>query len=545
MLGLSNITIKRRCSTSDGIFFNSQKGREDNANHPLNITPYTYPTVDSKKEILHPDVIYISSGWNGYKYWMSYTPMPDAGNDYETPCLAVSNDGINWIDPPGLTNPVWPDPPTGYLADSDIILIDGIMHMVWRDSSLMKVMHSTSSDGITWATPTALLDITNNGGSDYNLLSPAQLYYNGMIYIYSINDLGSNYQLERYSAASWEGPWSVDVCSIDDSMSDLSGESSHKWHVDALYDSGIVLLIMYHQGNDDKLYLYYSEDGISFKVSEKELLHVSNVSWYRSFYRSSMVNVGNAYELYFTGLTTDSDFRIGKALVGDLDSYVRVNNDYSREIIEKWGQEMAKANDLSSGYVFADDFNRPDSETLGTSSCGLVWSQNNSYPYTIGVKGNKAMKQTTGISLIESWVDIGVSNYEATMILGANSENNHTQNLYFISKRLGNGYVIILGLLSIMVVNISLSPNNITIANYTHFQVKNNVINEFAVRHYNGQYRVLINGVLHYAFNLADIGFLPTDGSEYDLQHYIDNTIIGLRYSYDNGGLEGIMIKGL
>lgn len=50
-------------------------------------------------EAYHPKVITFNKKWNGYKYWMSYTPYPGGNSEYENPHIAVSNDLINWYAP--------------------------------------------------------------------------------------------------------------------------------------------------------------------------------------------------------------------------------------------------------------------------------------------------------------------------------------------------------------------------------------------------------------------------------------------------------------
>src|SRR5574344_906898 len=66
----------------------------------------TIPTYDKSNETTHPKVLYFENGFNGYKYWMVSTPYP--GNDayLENPSIVVSNDGVNFIEPPGIKNPV-------------------------------------------------------------------------------------------------------------------------------------------------------------------------------------------------------------------------------------------------------------------------------------------------------------------------------------------------------------------------------------------------------------------------------------------------------
>lgn len=67
-----------------------------NASSPLNIESY----VADNNEVVHPDVLYFENGWNGYEYWMVFTPFPNSNAQYENPSIAVSHDGLIWEIPP-------------------------------------------------------------------------------------------------------------------------------------------------------------------------------------------------------------------------------------------------------------------------------------------------------------------------------------------------------------------------------------------------------------------------------------------------------------
>ena len=72
--------------------------------NPENIPLETYLAGDNQPT--HPSVYDFGKKWNGYRYWMSYSPYPYANGEEENPCLAVSNDMQSWTVPSGLFNPV-------------------------------------------------------------------------------------------------------------------------------------------------------------------------------------------------------------------------------------------------------------------------------------------------------------------------------------------------------------------------------------------------------------------------------------------------------
>ena len=81
------------------------------------------------KEAYHPKVIAFKEKWNGYKYWMSFTPYPKGKSAKENPHIVASNDLINWEVPKGLKNP---------LDEVDNILINGTKAARKRATATMK-----------------------------------------------------------------------------------------------------------------------------------------------------------------------------------------------------------------------------------------------------------------------------------------------------------------------------------------------------------------------------------------------------------------------
>jgi len=54
----------------------------------------------------HPKVISFSKFFNGYKYWIAYTPYPKGDQCKENPVINASNDLIHWVSPLGISNPL-------------------------------------------------------------------------------------------------------------------------------------------------------------------------------------------------------------------------------------------------------------------------------------------------------------------------------------------------------------------------------------------------------------------------------------------------------
>ena len=60
--------------------FTTSGGALDNAD-----TYQITPTYDRSDQTVHPDIVYMPDGWNGYKYWMAMTPYANSNDQLEKP----------------------------------------------------------------------------------------------------------------------------------------------------------------------------------------------------------------------------------------------------------------------------------------------------------------------------------------------------------------------------------------------------------------------------------------------------------------------------
>lgn len=256
-------------------------------------------------ENIHPKVLYFANGLWGYKYWMAYTPYPSGETDAENPCIAVSNDGINWIVPNGLVNPLAFPPKNsngGYNSDTHLIYRDDIKtlecwyRVVKLQPSRDAIVRKTTTNGIDWRTE----EIAINYGTYYKLiLSPAVIFENGkykMWYCHNNNVLYS--ETTNSTIKNWTNPV---VLPID--WGSLSA-----WHLDVI-NNGIdgyeMVVCAYQQGgNNNTADLYYIKQFYTGEFTKPILIlgRSSNIKSinYQSIYRSSLVKVGTAYYLYYS-----------------------------------------------------------------------------------------------------------------------------------------------------------------------------------------------------------------------------------------------------
>lgn len=148
---------------------------------------------------MHPSVLYIPNGWNGYRWLMAYTTIPvkdkRANFDFEIPAFAVSNDGETWhpfIDSfstsptyDSMIGPVvtrWNYLDCAALADPDIMVdADGVLWMYYIvgywDASFIRQGAAYTTDGLTWNTISPdgdtlfVVDTTLGSGQGYRSIS--------------------------------------------------------------------------------------------------------------------------------------------------------------------------------------------------------------------------------------------------------------------------------------------------------------------------------------------------------------------------------------
>ncbi|HEX3014918.1 MAG TPA: hypothetical protein VHQ46_00810 [Desulfobacteria bacterium] len=105
------------------------------------------PTYDGSGQVVHPSVLdvwteYGLPHWSGFRYWLAITPYPNGDDAYENPSILASNDGINWVVPPGICNPLDVKPgtkhstPANYNSDPELVFdpYNSCLLLFWRES---------------------------------------------------------------------------------------------------------------------------------------------------------------------------------------------------------------------------------------------------------------------------------------------------------------------------------------------------------------------------------------------------------------------------
>ena len=258
----------------------------------------TIPTYEGSGQCLHPDVYYNADGWNGYKYWMAFTPFAVTNpTGTENPSIVVSNDGNTWVVPEGLTNPVVAAPGSGYNSDPDLLVDEsGTMWLIYRtsvdvptDTDTISVKSST--DGVTWSAATPILV-----GAYGTVKSPA-IIWDGNQYVMFYSGEAPTYKFYRRTCATLTGTWS-DATEI--SLSRDSGDFLIN-HQDVIKDGDTLWMIAAEWRT--VLFLAKSTDnGLTWTVGINPIMYPGKYAWESKIhYRSSILRTETGFDLFYTG----------------------------------------------------------------------------------------------------------------------------------------------------------------------------------------------------------------------------------------------------
>lgn len=263
-------------------------------------TRLTIPTHVSPAggEATHPSVLQIPGGLNGFTYWMAMTPYPGGNDDHEDPNIVASNDGVTWVVPPGLVNPI--DDQTGtpvFNSDVDLKLgPDGsTLYLFWRTYDVNdtgveeKLFYSTSADGASWAAKTLFYS------SDHTvrrLLSPTLLFEGGAWTMWAVDIIPSPNTVVRLTGGAVpEDAWS-DPPTVIDVGPMQSGKEP--WHIFVARDGDCYLGLLNDtttdvSGVDGDLLLITSDDGLAFTNSGTTVIPRQQNGEHERLYRASFV----------------------------------------------------------------------------------------------------------------------------------------------------------------------------------------------------------------------------------------------------------------
>lgn len=249
----------------------------------------------------HPSVQQFDKEWNGFKYWMAFTPYPKGMLSTENPCIVASNDGVNWIVPDGVTNPLDPAPTNGYNSDTHIFFNDvtGQLEIWYRpvreSSTIEELKRVTSLDGVNWSEPELMVTSTSsNAGNILQYISPSILFENGKYYLWVMQDWFIC-RMESLDGKTWTNKIEITH----------KGDIIHSWHPSIQKIGGKYYMLncdkLTNQGNGGDLYYYESDDGIIW-TNKKHITTFSGSDWDldgRGVYRATMIKETESLKIYY------------------------------------------------------------------------------------------------------------------------------------------------------------------------------------------------------------------------------------------------------
>ena len=308
--------------------------KDYNCKYQLNIM-----SVYGDVEAYHPKVLNFENEWNGYKYWMCYTPYPQGDDSKENPHIAASNDLVNWEIPKGLINPlderVNDNEPKQYNSDAHLVYNDDLnrIECYWRlvdDVNNKAIIYrSYTEDGVRFSDKEVALISNDRQKHDY--VSPAIIYEDNIYKMWYIDKNNTLKYEESKNGIEWTEPLIIDFKYED--------TKQKTWHIDVIHtEKGYELISVAYEKwathNEMKLYYSYSEDEIKNWRPAVEILSPTEGTSYwdnRGIYRSSIIYEDGMYVLYYSGTNRNLHHGIGIMYGKNIEELNRVNTDFTNE----------------------------------------------------------------------------------------------------------------------------------------------------------------------------------------------------------------------
>lgn len=289
-------------------------------------------------ESYHPKVLSFDNAWNGFKYWMAYTPYPQGDDAKENPHIAVSNDLINWTTLINLDTPSETIPQERYNSDAHIVYNNELdrLECYWRyvddveDKAIMYRRYTTN--GKDWSEREVAAIADPRSKKDY--ISPAIIFEDG---IYKMWYVDKNNTI-KYATSVHGTDW------VDNQVIKMQYEDKTRtWHLDVIHtEKGYEMIIVAYKNwnlhNDMNLYYTHSNDGIVWDTAKVILKPSKRTSYWdnRGIYRSSFIYESGMYYLFYSGTNVNLHHGIGFMYGRDIFNLQKTNTNFkNKKQVEK------------------------------------------------------------------------------------------------------------------------------------------------------------------------------------------------------------------
>lgn len=291
--------------------------------------PLFIETYDGTNQPTHPKLLYFKNGFNGYKYWLSYTPYPNGQPATENPCIAVSNDLLNWTIPVGLTNPIGKAPSnagmSNYNSDAHLVYNGTALECWYREvtnANTETIKRITSTDGVNWS-PSEVLAVESSSNV-LKLISPCVIYKDNKYKIWVMTENIVN-AYESTDGTNWI---SLGACV------DSNDDAIVTWHFDIIEtNEGYEMLNYIGRSENGTLTHFKSVDGLKWvqtdflmKPSENETAFDS-----RSLYRSTFIKENGKYSLIYGSSSKSGKWRmsLSQSINDDINTLIGIKKYHS------------------------------------------------------------------------------------------------------------------------------------------------------------------------------------------------------------------------
>lgn len=264
-----------------------------------------------KNDVLHPSVVYISTGFGGHKWWMVQSPYYNCSGPIENPIIYYANETMDgsapkiWI--PAMDNAVIDAPLWGYNSDPNLFYENGKLWLLWRENDTedcrknnyrRAVFGTSSKDGVTWDPSAKKLFMGARTLYYDSAMCPILIKDNDVYKVYASN---FEFQPNRIShgLAIWSGH------SLENPDFKVQGiypiycynSYYQPWHFDILKYSGKYYMILQTRESNGNISLGESYDGKNFQILPKPLI-VQDCKHFGIYKPTAVIKDGILYVYY-------------------------------------------------------------------------------------------------------------------------------------------------------------------------------------------------------------------------------------------------------
>ena len=289
--------------------------KEEQQEEKLNNSLYKLNIVSTygDNEAYHPKVLACTEEWNGYKYWMSYTPYPEDDDSKENPHIAVSNDMVNWETLRVLDEPKNYKPQVRYNSDSHLVYNNVLnqLECYWRyvDEINNKsiIYRKTTKDGVNWTSREVAL--INSPRSKIDCVSPAIIFEDNTYKMWYVDKGNTLKYATSTNGLNWENVRKLEI---------VYDKDLKNWHLDVIHtENGYEMLVVafdeWANHNDMSLYYTKSTDGFQWEPA-KEIIKptIDTNNWdNKGIYRSSFIYEQDNYYVFYSGTNKKHNHGVG------------------------------------------------------------------------------------------------------------------------------------------------------------------------------------------------------------------------------------------